>query len=83
MAPTSDQDNPDLEDGPLFDEDTSQPLEAFPRVNDVVEGWEMYIRHPPKKKMTANRFWKKVFVRLVMQGKAFQMMFRYPLQGSI
>ena len=67
LAPTGDQEN-DLEDGPLFDDDTSQPLEAFPRVNDVVEGWEMYIRHPPKKKMTAQRFWKKIFVRLVMQG---------------
>lgn len=56
------------EDGPLFDDDTSLPLEAFPRVNEVVEGWEMFIRHPPKKKLTANRFWKKIYVKLVMQG---------------
>ena len=62
-------DDPDFEvDGPLYDDDTSRPIEAFPRVNDVVEGWEMYIRHPPKKKMTANRFWKKVYVRLVTQA---------------
>merc|ERR550532_3771239 len=57
------------EEGPLYDDDTSQPLVAFPRVNDQCPGWEMYIRHPPKKKMTAQRFWKKIYVRLViMQG---------------
>ena len=28
----------------------------------------MYIRHPPKKKMGQSRYWKKIFVRLVMQG---------------
>ena len=55
------------EEGPLYDDDTSQPLVAFPRVNDQCPGWEMYIRHPPKKKMTAQRFWKKIYVRLVMQ----------------
>ena len=55
------------EEGPLYDDDTSQPLMPFPRVNDQCPGWEMYIRHPPKKKMTAQRFWKKIYVRLVMQ----------------
>jgi hypothetical protein len=58
----------DLEDGPLFDDDTSQPIPPFPRTQDAVEGWEMYIRHPPKKKMTAQRFWKKIYVRLSMQA---------------
>ncbi|KAI1295528.1 Protein stoned-B [Halotydeus destructor] len=48
---------------PLFDEDTSQPLEDFP-AKYAGDGWEMYIRHPPKKKLTANRFWKKIFVKV-------------------
>ena len=64
----ADGEKPELEDGPLYDDDTSQPLETFPRVHDKVDGWEMYIRHPPKKKMTANRFWKKIYVKLTMQG---------------
>uniref|UniRef100_T1KGR5 MHD domain-containing protein n=1 Tax=Tetranychus urticae TaxID=32264 RepID=T1KGR5_TETUR len=48
---------------PLFDDDTSQPLEDFPPRYDG-NGWEMYLRHPAKKKLTGNRYWKKVFVRL-------------------
>lgn len=28
------------------------------------DGWEMYIRYPAKKKLTGNRFWKKIFVRV-------------------
>lgn len=48
---------------PLFDEDMSLPLEDFPAKYDG-DGWEMYIRHPAKKKLTANRFWKKIFVRV-------------------
>jgi hypothetical protein len=43
------------DDGPLFDDDTSQPLETFPRLSYDGEGWEMYIRHPPKKKLTSHR----------------------------
>jgi len=59
----------EFDDFPLFDDDTSQPLEPFPRImHDGKEGWEFFIRHPPKKKMTSQRFWKKVFVKLVMQG---------------
>ena len=34
----------------LFDDDTSKPLEPFPRVGAKPDGWEFYIRHPPKKK---------------------------------
>ena len=64
----ADPEEQNLEDGPLFDDDTSKPIEAFPRVNVYTDGWEMFIRHPPKKKMTAQRFWKKIFVRLIMQG---------------
>eukprot|EP00095_Tigriopus_kingsejongensis_P002768 maker-scaffold845_size89356-snap-gene-0.19 protein:Tk02768 transcript:maker-scaffold845_size89356-snap-gene-0.19-mRNA-1 annotation:"hypothetical protein TcasGA2_TC007752" len=52
----------------LFDDDTSKPLEAFPRVDEQPEGWEMFVRHPPKKKLTAQRYWKKIFVRLILQG---------------
>lgn len=48
---------------PLFDEDTSQPLEEFPTKFEG-EGWEMMLRQPNKKKITGNRFWKKVYVRL-------------------
>ncbi|XP_023232384.1 protein stoned-B-like isoform X2 [Centruroides sculpturatus] len=48
---------------PLFDEDTSQPLEEFPAKFEG-EGWEMMLRQPNKKKITGNRFWKKVYVRL-------------------
>ncbi|KAJ9586260.1 hypothetical protein L9F63_020094, partial [Diploptera punctata] len=54
---------------PLFDEDVSQPLEDFPRVEYKGEGWEMHLRQPNKKKITGQRFWKKVFVRLVYQGE--------------
>ena len=43
------------DDGPLFDDDTSQPLEMFPRLSYDGEGWEMFIRHPPKKKLTSHR----------------------------
>lgn len=52
---------------PLFDEDTSQPLEEF-RPKFEGEGWEMMLRHPNKKKITGNRYWKKVFVRMTEQN---------------
>jgi len=55
-------------ESPLFDSDVSKPLEAFPRLHHETEGWDMYIRHPPKKKITAQRFWKKVHVKIVNQG---------------
>ncbi|XP_053678419.1 protein stoned-B [Anopheles nili] len=53
---------------PLFDEDVSQPLEDFPRVIYHGDGWEMQLRQPNKKKITGQRFWKKIFIRLVFQG---------------
>lgn len=53
---------------PLFDEDVSQPLEDFPRASLEIDGWEMQLRHPNKKKITGQRFWKKVYVRLMSQG---------------
>jgi len=40
---------------PLFDEDVSQPLEEFPRINYQGEGWEMHLRQPNKKKITGQR----------------------------
>ncbi|CAG9101248.1 unnamed protein product [Plutella xylostella] len=53
---------------PLFDDDISQPLEDFPRTKYLGPGWEMHLRQPNKKKITGQRFWKKVFVRLTFQG---------------
>lgn len=49
---------------PLFDEDVSQPLEDFPRVIYAGDGWEMQLRQPNKKKITGQRFWKKIFLRI-------------------
>ncbi|XP_053681741.1 protein stoned-B [Sabethes cyaneus] len=53
---------------PLFDEDVSQPLEDFPRIVYSGDGWEMQLRQPNKKKITGQRFWKKIYIRLVYQG---------------
>ncbi|XP_059062853.1 protein stoned-B-like [Achroia grisella] len=53
---------------PLFDEDVSMPLEDFPRTTYKGPGWEMHLRQPNKKKITGQRFWKKVFVRVTYQG---------------
>uniref|UniRef100_A0A1Q3FS90 Putative stoned b synaptic vesicle bioproteinsis protein n=1 Tax=Culex tarsalis TaxID=7177 RepID=A0A1Q3FS90_CULTA len=53
---------------PLFDDDVSQPLEDFPRIVYAGDGWEMQLRQPNKKKITGQRFWKKIYVRLVFQG---------------
>ena len=55
-------------DSILFESDTSKPLDPWPRLTYEGDGWEMFIRHPPKKKITAQRYWKKVWVRIVMQG---------------
>ncbi|KAF7283272.1 hypothetical protein GWI33_001042 [Rhynchophorus ferrugineus] len=52
---------------PLFDDDVSQPLEEFPRITYTGEGWEMHLRQPNKKKITGQRFWKKVFLKLSYQ----------------
>lgn len=61
----------DIEDGdtygkadtPLYDDDTSYVLEEYP-VKYEGPGWEMLLRYPPKKKLTTNRYWKKIFVKL-------------------
>ena len=61
MNRTDSQETPQT---PLFEEDQSQPLEDFPRTKYSGDGWEMHMRHPNKKKITGQRFWKKVYVRL-------------------
>lgn len=53
---------------PLFDDDVSQPLEDFPRINYHCDGWEMQLRQPTKKKITGNRFWKKCWLKIALQG---------------
>uniref|UniRef100_A0A6P4DYM4 Protein stoned-B isoform X2 n=1 Tax=Drosophila rhopaloa TaxID=1041015 RepID=A0A6P4DYM4_DRORH len=65
MKRTDSQDTPQT---PLYDEDVSQPLEEFPRLHYMGPGWEMQLRQPNKKKITGQRFWKKIFVRLVVQN---------------
>lgn len=57
-------DDSSLPDTPLFDEDVSQPLEPFPRTTWKVAEFSMFLRQPNKKKITGQRFWKKIFVRL-------------------
>ncbi|EDW75165.1 uncharacterized protein Dwil_GK20028 [Drosophila willistoni] len=61
-------DSQDTPQTPLYDEDVSQPLEDYPRLHYVGPGWEMQLRQPNKKKITGQRFWKKIFVRLVVQN---------------
>ncbi|KAF7996833.1 hypothetical protein HCN44_002479 [Aphidius gifuensis] len=65
MTRTDSQETPPT---PLFDEDVSQPLEDFPRVTYTGDGWEMQLRQPNKKKITGQRFWKKIWVKLVYQA---------------
>jgi len=63
-APIPRSDSLESPQTPLFEEDQSQPLEDFPRITFSGDGWEMQMRHPNKKKITGQRFWKKVYVRL-------------------
>ncbi|XP_017461384.1 PREDICTED: protein stoned-B-like, partial [Rhagoletis zephyria] len=65
-------DSPASPQTPLYDEDTSQPLEEFP-ARYTGDGWEMMLRHPAKKKLTANRYWKKVWVRFIPEGCILQL----------
>lgn len=58
-----DGDNYGKSDTPLYDDDTSYQLEEYPPKYEG-PGWEMMLRYPPKKKLTSNRFWKKIFVKL-------------------
>lgn len=55
---------------PLYEEDTSQPLEDFPRTKFTCDGWEMHVRYPNKKvTFGGQRSWKSVFVRVDHQGE--------------
>lgn len=65
MQRTGSQESPST---PLFDDDVSQPLEDFPRVSYTGDGWDMYLRQPNKKKFTAQRFWKKIFLKIAFQN---------------
>ncbi|OTF84205.1 hypothetical protein BLA29_003863, partial [Euroglyphus maynei] len=65
-------DSPASPQTPLYDEDTSQPLEDYPPPY-LGEGWEMMLRHPAKKKLTANRFWKKIFVSFIPETCVLQL----------
>lgn len=65
MERTDSQETPPT---PLFDDDVSQPLEDFPRVIYDGDGWEMQLRQPNKKKITGQRFWKKIWLKVVYQG---------------
>ena len=69
---TAGGESPSSPQTPLYDEDTTQPLEDFP-VRYLGEGWEMMLRHPAKKKLTANRYWKKVFVRYMPETCLLQL----------
>lgn len=49
-------------------EPPTQPLEIFhPKYEK--DGWKLMLRQPPKKKLTGNRFWKEVFVKIVKQNE--------------
>lgn len=69
---TAGGDSPASPQTPLYDEDTSQPLEDYPPPY-LGEGWEMMLRHPAKKKLTANRYWKKIFVRFIPETCVLQL----------
>ncbi len=71
-AATKRTDSTESPQTPLFDEDTSQPLEDFP-AKYTGDGWEMMLRHPNKKKLTANRFWKKIYVKFLTDTCVFQL----------
>ncbi|VDM44781.1 unnamed protein product [Toxocara canis] len=49
---------------PLYDEDDSEPLTDFPP-KFTGDGWELMVRHPIKKKIMGDRYWKPCFVKLI------------------
>nr|CAG4651580.1 EOG090X00TB [Triops cancriformis] len=52
---------------PLFDDDQTMPLKSFLRFSPD-KTWEMQLRQPTKKKITGQRFWKKIYIKLGKQG---------------
>jgi len=63
MTHSDDEGDYNKPDTPLYDEDTSYVLEEYPTKYEG-PGWDMMLRYPPKKKLTSNRFWKRIFVKL-------------------
>ncbi|KAL3072868.1 hypothetical protein niasHS_017842 [Heterodera schachtii] len=51
------------DESPLFDADDSLPLPEFP-LPFTGDGWELFLRYPPKKKLMTDRFWKPIYVRM-------------------
>jgi len=51
-------------------EETLEPLDPFYPAWDGKGGWNMFLRTPLKKKLTQNRAWKPVFVRLCEEKDA-------------
>uniref|UniRef100_A0A0M3J3X6 Putative stoned B-like protein (inferred by orthology to a C. elegans protein) n=1 Tax=Anisakis simplex TaxID=6269 RepID=A0A0M3J3X6_ANISI len=49
---------------PLYDEDDSEALTEFP-TKFAGDGWELMVRHPIKKKMMGDRYWKPCFIKLI------------------
>lgn len=48
---------------PLYDEDDTIPLTNFIEPYSI-DGWDLMLRHPLKKKIMGDRFWKPCFVRI-------------------
>uniref|UniRef100_A0AC35UGE3 SH3 domain-containing protein n=1 Tax=Rhabditophanes sp. KR3021 TaxID=114890 RepID=A0AC35UGE3_9BILA len=48
---------------PLFDEDETEAIPVF-REPHKGDGWDLLIRHPFKKKLMGDRFWKPCFCKL-------------------
>ena len=67
----SDEDKPNE---PMFEaftekaEDEVEQLEPLPPYREPFtgDGWHLLLRQPSKKKLTSNRYWKTVYVRLVI-----------------
>lgn len=53
---------------PLFEADDTEPLEDLYPKGPGDEGWELLLRQPSKKKLTSQRFWKKVWVTVSDNG---------------
>jgi hypothetical protein len=55
-----------VQDDPLYDEDDTTALPPFPRNQAApVDGWELMVRMPLKKKLMAERYWKQCYLRLL------------------
>ncbi|KAK3597395.1 hypothetical protein CHS0354_040121 [Potamilus streckersoni] len=50
------------------EEEIIEPLEDFHPIFEK-EGWKLMLRYPTKKKITGNRYWKNVFVKIEKQNE--------------